>query len=139
MHDATTLYFGAVIADATIDSNDQFDVGFDVDGNGGDPETRDRKLSVKRSGTSEASTKGGDGNSFGVSGLANPHTAARAERVDGTAWNAEFSVPRTAVGAVGGAVRLYVQGTRAGNDLESPCPPGASETDLDSWMSAPLL
>jgi serine/threonine protein kinase len=51
--DAGALYFAMLVNDPAVDPSDEVRLGFDVTKNGGDPDSSDRFLIVRRDGTSE--------------------------------------------------------------------------------------
>jgi hypothetical protein len=132
MRDATTLYVAAIIDDATVNNNDAFQLGVDVNKNSGDPDTADRLFEIKRIGTTQASGGFGtndNGRGFTVA-LTPTFTAAATQSAGG--FVVEMAVPLTDIGSPTTSIRAFLGAATVGGPAVT-CPAGANVDDIATW------
>jgi hypothetical protein len=140
MADATNVYIACTIDDVTEEGNDKLEISFDVDRNGGDPDTPDRTFIAKRDfafSYSGGTGSNGDGLAFGeiVSS-----TAVGVIASSPASWGLELSIPRSELGATGSGSPLRYRASWKGKSGsgDGVCPPGSLGLDTSTWGQSPL-
>jgi hypothetical protein len=135
--DATNLYFAAAVPDGASAAQDQVFVAFDVDRNGGDPDTPDRQYLMQRQAGTLLARTGSSSNGDGV-GWPNAGTTAGvgALQDNGASYSLEVRIPRSELS--GSPLRVYFQANDFGRMPPSVRCPDVSANTSELWH-APTL